>query len=330
MNIQTVTHNGISFLNIHNPQELEIKFLRKNYGFNPLNLEDYLNKTQVPKIEIYKGYTHIVLDFPSFDQNGTQKSSDTKNDLAQKLLAHFPSTAQKKRVLTGHVAFFIGRDYLVVLHDEKTPQIDEIFALCQQALRNREDFMGEGSVFLFYRLADVLVDATLAIVNDVSATIDFIDRELAQNRSPYVVEDISVTRRNIVVFQTMIKPLLPIFTDLEKGVYKELNSAMTPFWSNILDHLQKIWERLEDNKELIIGISESNESLLTVKTSETIKILTIFSAIMLPLNLLASVYGMNVINLPFAQSPLGVAIILFTMILISGIMLMIFKYRNWI
>ncbi len=329
MNIQTVTHKGLSFLDIHNPQELEIKFLRNNYGFNPLNLEDFVNRTQVPKIETYKEYTHIVLDFPYFEKNAEQKSNG-KSLLPQIPLPHFPDQQPKKRIITGHVAFFIGKEYLVILHEDRTPQIDEIFSLCQQALRHREDLMGEGSVFLFYRLVDVLVDSSFALSNELSSTIDFIDGEIAQNHSPNIVEDISSTRRNLVVFQTMIKPILPIFADLEKGVYKELNSGMTPFWSNILDHLQKIWERLEDNRELIEGLSTSNESILSSRTNRIIATLTIFSAILLPLNLIASIYGMNIVGLPFANTPTAFLTVLMLMGFVGGILLIIFKGSRWL
>lgn len=333
MNIQTVTHKGISFLNIHNPQELEIKFLRKTYGFNPLNLEDYVNKTQVPKIETYKGYTHVVLDFPHFDENG-QKT--TTNKYFSQMRFPLPNSSSK-RIFPGHVAFFIGKDYLVVLHDERTPQIDSIFSLCQEALRHREEFMGEGPVFLFYRIADMLVDASFLVMNDLSTTIDHIDRQLAENRSPRVVEEISTTRRNLVVFQTMIKPILPIFADLEKSVYKELNGSMTPFWSNVLDHLQKIWDRLEDNRELIEGISESNESLLVVRSNEVIRVLTILFTLTIPGTLVGTFYGMNILIPgglesgswmflgPFTTFYFVVGLTMFAMV---G-MFLYFKYKDW-
>lgn len=341
MNMQTVTYNGLSFLNIHDPQELEIKFLKKTYGFNPLNLEDYINKTQIPKIEIYKDYTLVVLDFPSFEQHvpnvskevqreGEKKSSRLPQVTLPQISLPFGPPTKVKRILTGQVGFFIGKDYLVVLHDERAPQIDQIFALCQKALRHRQDFMGEGPVFLFYRLVDVLVDATLTVVNDISSRIDYIDKQLEQPQAPlFIVEEISAIRRNIVVFQTMVKPVLPIFADLEKGAYKELDSGLTPFWSNILDHLQKIWDRLEDNRELIEGISESNESLLSARTNEIIKVLTIFSAIILPLNLLASIYGMN-IGLPFAKDMSAFFLVAIIMIIIAFAMFFIFKFRHWI
>ncbi|MEK7517697.1 MAG: CorA family divalent cation transporter, partial [Patescibacteria group bacterium] len=64
MNTQTVIFQGISFINVANPHDLDIKDLRNNFGFSPLDLEDYIHRTQVPKIEVHKNYTLIVLDFP--------------------------------------------------------------------------------------------------------------------------------------------------------------------------------------------------------------------------------------------------------------------------
>lgn len=342
MNIQTVTYNGLSFVNVHDPHELEIKYLRKNFGFNPLNLEDYINKTQIPKIEIYKGYSLVVLDFPyvenPFPTNGNNTSSHQQQKksffLSQVSLPPLPlpqfATAKRKRLLAGQVDLFIGKEYLVVLHDERTPQIEEVFAFCQKTLRHRQDFMGEGSVFLFYRIVDILVDSMFNVVNELSARIDTIDKQIDQQTSPlFAVEEISAVRRDLVVFQTMVKPVLPIFSDLEKGTYKELNDSMTPFWSNILDHLQKIWARLEDNRELVEGISESNESLLSARTNEIIKVLTLFSAIILPLNLLASMYGMN-LPLPFANNISAFGVITFIMLIIGFGMFFIFKLRHWL
>ena len=92
----------------------------------------------------------------------------------------------------------------------------------------------------------------------------------------------------------MIKPLLPIFADLEKGRYKKLNGEMSDYWSNLLDHLQKIWERLEDNKELIAGIASSNESILSNRSNELVKFLTVVTSISFPFVIVNNLYSMNV------------------------------------
>ncbi len=189
-------------------------FLSKNFGFSMLNLEDYLYKTQIPKIEIYKDYSLVVLDIPYIEKT-KKEPADTKpfsipNVLSNRGLPNFPKLPRKKRISLGEVDFFIGKDYIVVLHDDKTPQIDELFEMCKITSKHREDLMGKGPVYLLYRIIDVLVDSTFSYVEDITNTIDYIDRKLDEKTSGAVIEDISMTRRNIVVFETMIKPAIPI------------------------------------------------------------------------------------------------------------------------
>jgi magnesium transporter len=337
MNIPTITHNKLSFIHLNTPTENDVKFLNKTFGFSMLNLEDYLYKTQIPKIETYKDYSLVVMDIPYIPQPGKIKKeiSSSKLSFIPNILSNrvplpvFPKTPRKKRISVGEVDFFIGKDYIVVLHDEKTPQIDELFEICKLNAKHKEDLMGKGSVYLFYRIIDVLVDSSISYVEDISNTIDYIDRQLEDKRSS-VIEDISMTRRNIVVFETMIKPALPVFTDLEKGKYKELNGEMAPYWSNILDHLQKIWERLEDNKELIQGIAASHESILSNRSNELVKFLTVITSISFPFVIINNLYSMNVRGLPYADQT-WIVTFLFLVIFSGGLLIVAyFKYRDWL
>lgn len=346
MNIQTVKFNEISFVNVTTPSELEIKYLKNNFNFNQLHLDDYLNKTQVPKVETIKDYTLIVLDFPKFNLNGgqsnLQKEKEKQNkSLLAKLseitnttqslvpLPQFPSGEKQKRIIMSQIDLFIGKDYLVVVHDGTLPAIENLFSLCQKTLRNRNKYMGQSPVYVAYKIIDHLVDMCFPIISAISSTIDKIDRELDDPKVENPLEAISITRRNIVVFHTMIKPIIPLFKQIEEGKYKELNGSMQPFWSNILDHLLKIWDRLEDNRELLEGISVSHESFLTAKTNEIVKVLTIFSAIILPLTLFASVYGMNIKGLPVAAEHFAFEIIVGLMIITTIGMLITFKFKRW-
>jgi len=294
-------------------------------------LEDYLYKTQIPKIEINKGYSLLVLDIPYIQQYARNASVSNQNkSFLDKLFNNKSKISRRKRITLGEVDFFIGKDYLVILHDERTPQIDEIFTLCETSKEHREEFMGKGAPFLFYRIADVLVDSSFSYVNDITNTIDSIDRQLEEKSSAAVIEDISITRRNIVVFETMIKPALPIFADLERGKYPQLNGEMMPYWSNILDHLQKIWDRIEDNKELIQGISSSHESILSNRNNELVKFLTVITSISFPFVIVNNLYSMNVKGLPFAEQP-WIVPFLFLVIFSGGtIIIAYFKYRDWL
>ena len=340
MNIQTVTFNNLSFLNVHDLQELELKYLKQEFKFNHHDLDDFIQKRQVPKIEDLKEYSIIVLDFPytkNPEEEAKKENPEKLPENKRNKTLHLPtpnfnsSNSQKNRVRAGHVTFFIGPSYVVVLHDKRTPLIDDIFAQCQATLRKREEYMGGGPSHLFYLIVDKLVDSSLSLISDLSRDIDQIDRHLLEGFNPEkIVEDISITRRNIVVFQRMVKPALSIFSELEKGGPQTFTHLISNPWGNTKDHLQRIWYRLEDNRELIEGIARSHESLLTAKTNEIVKVLTMFTAILLPLTLVASIYGMNIIGLPYSQQQNGILIISLIMLILALAMILVFKIRNWL
>lgn len=324
MNIQTVVFQGLSFINVAKPADFEMKYLKNTYYFDSLNLDDYSRRTQIPKIENHRKYDLVVLRFPLFSEDVPQNSHQYG--------VHMPSFythAKRRRLVSSYVNFFISKEYVIVLHAGDLPQINHIFSLCQKTLHNRTEYMSQGAVFLAYKIIDALVDDSFPQINEITAAIDKIDKDLASKQSQKTLEDISATRRNLVVFHTMIKPILPLFKELEEGKHIELNGAMQPFWGNILDHLRKIVDRIEDNQELIEGIFESNESLLSSHSNQIIKVLTIFSAIILPLNLFASIYGMNM-SLPFANDPFIFWKIILVMIFTTFGMFAVFAFKKWL
>lgn len=323
MNVQTVSYQGLSFINVSKPTDFEIKFLKNTYYFNPLNLEDYMHRTQIPKIESHKKYNLLVLRFPLFSESVPQNSHMYGGLPA--LRVH----VKKRRLVSSYVNFFISKEYVIVLHAGELPQVDRIFSLCQKTLHNRTEYMSKGAVFLAYKIIDALVDDCFPVINELTSTIDNVDKELENKQSQKTLEEISTIRRNLVVFHTMIKPILPLFKELGEGKHGELNGTMQPFWGNVLDHLQKIWDRVEDDRELIEGISKSNESLLSSRSNQIIKVLTIFSAIILPLNLLASLYGMN-LELPFIGDPFIFWKIILIMVVTTASMLTIFFLKKWL
>lgn len=339
MNIQTVNFNDTSFVSVANPANLEVKYLKNNFGFDSLHLDDYINKTQVPKIEVFKDYTLLVLDFPYFPQT----DSNGKNGEKPKGILPSPSQAlgalpfpqlmfseKKKRIFSSQVDFFIGRNYLVILHDGQLSPINYIFTQCQKTLRNREENLGEGPVFLAYKIIDALVDACFPVINELSSTIDRIDKELEDRQSQNTLEEISTTRRNIVVFHTIIKPVIPLFKGLEEGNHKQLNGKMQPFWGNVVDHLQKIMDRIEDARELIEGISESNESLLSYRNNEVMKFLTVITSVAFPFVIVNNLYSMNIVGLPYATN-LSIVWFMFGIMFVGAtIVIIYFKYRKWL
>lgn len=332
MNVQSVVFQGLSFINVTKPTDFEMKYLKNTYYFNPLNLDDYMHRTQIPKIENHKKYDLIVLRFPIFSENVPQNSHQYGMHLPA-----FNAYVKKRRLMSSYVNFFISKEYIIVLHGGELPEIDRIFSLCQKTLHNRTEYMSQGSVFLAYKIIDALVDNCFPPINELTSKIEEIDKELENKQSQKTLEDISATRRNLVVFHTMIKPILPLFSQLEGGEHKTLNGEMQPFWGNIQDHLQKILDRVEDNQELIEGIAESSEFLLRSKTNQIMATLTIMFTLTIPATVIGTFYGMNII-LPggiedgswnFWGQYTSLIIIVILSALPIMLMLLYFRYKKW-
>ncbi|MDP3974125.1 MAG: magnesium transporter CorA family protein [Candidatus Daviesbacteria bacterium] len=344
MNVRSVRHNDLTLVEIHDLKELEIKELEKNYQVSQIHIDDYIQGQQVPKIEVSKNYTLIVLDFPYLDTSSEEEGENLGRsevgvrETIKKVITTpvtFPklffTQAEKKRIKTGHVNFFVGSDFLIVLHSIRTPQIDEIYEQCHRTLRHREEMMSSGPSYLLYRIVDVLIDSTFNIMSAITTMIDEIDINLLKEHPPVsIVEDIASTRRNIVFFKSMIEPALNIFSELSEGEQIQMGTTNGVYWKSLLGHLQKIRYRLQGSYELIEGISRSHESLLTVRTNEIVKVLTMFTAVLLPLTLLASAYGMNIVGLPHAEDPNILTKLSLIMGATAGMMILLFRFRKWI
>jgi len=324
MNVQVVNFQDLYFVNVTKPTDFEMKFLRNTYDFDPLNLDDYMHRVQIPKIENHKKYDLLVFRFPVFSETAPSNPSLYR--------AHLPSLntpSKKRRLASGYVDFFISKEQVVVLHEGILPQIDHIFSLCQKTLHGRTEYMGKGSVFLVYKIIDALVDDCFPTINEITSTIDRVDKELEEKQSTKTLEEISTIRRNLVVFHTMVKPIVPLLKELKEGKHQGLNGPMQPLWGNVLDHVQKILDRVEDNQELIEGISESNESFIMTQTNLIIKVLTAVTVIILPLQVLGGFYGMNVENLPFTKGPWTLEIHIGMILAVVIPLVVIFKIKHW-
>ena len=164
-------------------------------------------------------------------------------------------------------------------------------------------------------------------VRKIGLDLELINRELFNSQPTRIIERISVTRKNIILINTIFKPQLRMFHKFETGQIAGFADNMEDYWGNILDSYQKIWDMIEDYEDLIEGLSKTFDSMQTNKTNEIIKILTLISPIILPLTFITSLYGMNVL-LPLEKSPLTFWILLGGMTALSVALILYFKRRR--
>jgi magnesium transporter len=304
MGVELLTHGRVTWVNIEKPTPEDMAYLRERYPFHPLDLEDCLSRLERPKIDEYDDYLFIIMQFPVFD-DADRVSRPSEVDM------------------------FIGAGYLVTVHDGNLWPIAKLFDGCQADEELRQKHMGRGASRLLHDVADRLVDYCFPILYKVDANIREIEEDIFTEDVPGVVQEISWVRRDIIALQRIVKPQIAIVANLEHKDRPFIREELDVYFGDVLDHLYKAWDMLEDHRDVIEGLSDTANTLTTYRINEVMKILTIISVIMLPLTLLSGIYGMN-IALPLANFPLSFLLILLLMAAIAGGMILYFRKRRWI
>lgn len=304
--IDTLTINTLKWRHITNPSDEDFSFLKETFHFHPLDIEDCRSVNQRPKIDIYDDYYFLILQYPNFDR-------------------------QNKFIKTKEVKIFWGKDYIITI--EKSPWfVSQLFNEYRE--HDEEELRAnlKTSDILLYRIFEKLMVESLYLLKKVGLDLELINRELFGSKQVKIIERISVTRKNIITINTILKPQLRVFHSFETGQIKGFGDTeyMEDYWGNILDYYQKLWDMTEDYEDLIEGLSKTFDSMQTNKTNEIMKALTLLSSILLPLTFITGLFGMNVL-FPFITPDSNTAfwIIIGSMVAVGAALTFFFKHREW-
>lgn len=310
--LEEVSCGGFTWINIEKPTQDELKFLAANYCFHPLALEDCVSKIQLPKVDKYEDYLFILLHFPSFKNGG-------------------------EAVIPSQLSIFLGRNYVVTIHQGDIKPLSDMFRRCKEDERSRQSFICNSSGYTLYRLLDGLVDSFFPILDKVLRDLDDIEDKVFDEKTESVRE-VTLLRRKIAALRRIAYPLKRVVNEVTKEVNRFTASDLTPYFDDIQDHIDKVWETLEECKETIEIYKDTDFMLNTEKTNKILAILTIVFTLTIPATVVGTLYGMN-INLPGGVEtgpwellgPYTTFIILLTIsILPALLMLWYFRSVKWI
>ncbi|NWF78405.1 MAG: magnesium transporter CorA family protein [Chloroflexi bacterium] len=269
-NIRSITHGKLTWFYIEKPTSNEVQFLAQRFHFHPLDLEDVLSRIQRPKIDEYEDYLFMVLHFPVFDkENRITKPSE--------------------------LDIFIGENYVVTIQcaGDLKP-LANFFQECETNKESRELYLGRSSGFLLYHILDTMVNSCFPILNKVTQNIDDIEDIILTKPVPETVLQISLIRRDLIAFRRVIHPQIAVIETLEREEYTFFKEDQEIYFGDVADHIRKIWDGLEDCKEVIDGLADTSNWLTSHRIQEIMRILTIIMGVLAPPTLIASIYGMNI------------------------------------
>jgi magnesium transporter len=303
---------GLTWVHLLSPTAGEAQLLAGRFGWHPLDVEDVLSRRQRPKIDVYhdeeaasRGYLFAVFHFPVYD-------------------------AAVGRLNSGELDVFIGPDYIVTLPAVELRPVSLLFRRAEENPELREQLLSRGSGRLLYEILDDLYDYCFPILDKIGFKLEQIDEEIgAAEGAKGLVTDIHKVKQEIISYRKIIKPQRPTLRQLERSIERFLPEDLELYFDDIVDASERIWDLLDNYKEVVEALEDTNESLISHQQNDILYVLTIFSVVMLPLTFLTGFFGMNV-RFPGFDTGAGFFATLGLFVVTLVAMLGFFRWKKWL
>jgi magnesium transporter len=302
--IAELNAQGLTWVHVTAPDQEVATELAERFGWHPLDVEDILSKRQRPKVDDYPDYLFAVLHFPWYDSS-------------------------VQRLNAAELDIVLGPDYLVTMPNVPLLPVDRLFNRCAEDEEFRNELFAKGSGRLLYEVLDDLFDYCFPILDKIAHKLDKIEDDIHEVRSEELVRDISNVKQEIISYRKIMKPQRPTLRVLERKVERFLPEDLELYFDDIVDASERIWDVLDNYKEVVEALEDTNESVIAHRHNDVLRVLTVFSVILLPLTLIASVFGMNVVY-PGEGTHAAFWVIIAIMVLTIFAMLGFFRWKRWL
>jgi magnesium transporter len=312
--IETVQGKNFLWTDLQSPDRNDVEKLAEKYHFNTLNIEDCMTKFELPKLDSYEDHFFVILQFPPLlQQIGISRNSQ--------------------------LSIFIGKDFLVTVHQGDLKPLVDLVNICKNDLdqNRKERLLGKSSGYMLHEIVDILVDDLLHISRKVIANLDDLEDEVF-DETKSVARSIALLRREINIMRRIANPLKKFVLEIAKNIKKFSDEEeLLLYFDDVIDHIDKVIETLEESRETMEIFKDTDFMLSTEKTNKVLAALTIIFTFAIPGTVIGTFYGMN-INLPgginYGSTVLGpftsFIIIILASIIPVALMFVYFRKLGWI
>jgi len=299
-----LTDHGLSWIHLDAPTLAEVELLAERFGWHPLDLEDVLSRRQRPKVDEYPDYLFGILHFPVYDKS-------------------------IQRLNAAELDFFVGNGYLVTLPGVELLPVTRLFARCHEEEELRDQLFSKGSGYLLYHILDDLFDYCFPILDKIGHKLDSVEDDMFEVRAEDVVRDLSNVKQEIISYRKIIKPERSTLRTLERQVERFLPEDLELYFDDIVDASERIWDLLDNYKEVVEALEQTNESVISHRQNDVLRVLTVVTVILLPLTLITGIFGMNV-HFPGFESSAAFWVIAGFMLGLAVGLTAFFRIKRWL
>lgn len=305
MSMKTVSFSKVTWIDFSQPNEQDVSFLQENFDIHPLAVEEFMTPTFRPKATRYENCLFLTLHVPLFDP-------------------------VRRTTYAGEVDIILTKDHLITGHWERIAQLETLFASLEKSAGKRRLHMNETPAHLLYPLLESLLESCFPRLDNIVRKIDEVEDEVFNGNEKEMLQEISLVKRDILNFRRTLMPQRSILESLAQKETPFVAKDLTPFFQDLVGTNIRLWNTLQSAKETIESLESTNESLLSNKLNEKMRVITIFSVILLPATIYANILGMNPSTPIDTQEGPYFWIHITIIALIALGTLILFKWKKWI
>jgi len=264
MNMRTASWGDFTWVDIADPAEDVKKYLAENYKFHPLDIEDCFERRMMPKSDEYADYLFVVFQVPVYDK-ATRISTPRQWEA------------------------FVGDKYLITLHPGAVLAHEELLRECEASEDVRKDYLGSGSGFLLYRILDRTLDAYFPVLDKLISLLDGLEDNVFDEEVE-AAKEIGTLRRDIVTQRRVMVPGRTQLAELENKLKRFCKVDLSVYWGDLMDHMNKITETLDEYKEIIEVYKDADFVLSSYRANRAIRMLSVMMAVAIPFLFAAGIY----------------------------------------
>lgn len=302
----TIKYKRLTWIDIENPSAQDILFLKDKFDFHPLLLEEFTSPSQRPRAEQFDNCLYLVIHIPLFDR--------------------------KKRITSpGEMDIVVTKDHVITVHPQENIPIKSVIKLLKDDPQIKQKAMTKTSGFLLYYILENLLSACFPKIDHISERLESIEKGIFEGKEKEMVKELSVVKRDILAFRRTLKPQRGTLESLAQKKYWLIEPELDEYLQDLVGTNIRVWNALENIKEVVESLEETNNSLLSYKINEAMRFLAAISLITFALSVTVGIFGMT----PFSafrasHDPNTFWLVLLFMGFITFTLLYIFRIRKWL
>lgn len=302
--MKSIEHKNLIWLDFENPSADDVLYLQENFNIHPLAIGEFMTPTIRPRATQYKNCLFLTIHIPLYD-------------------------IKTRTTYPGELDIVLTKDHIITGHKESIYQLTEFFNKLSESEGKRRLYMDKSPAHLLHQIISILLESCFPKLDHIHENLLEIEDQVFNGKEKEMVFEISIVKRDILNFRRTLKPQRSILESLVQKETLFIPDDIKPYFSDLIGTNIRLWNSLESNKETIESMEETNNSLLSNKLNLTMKVLTIFSAVTLPMTVYSNILAMSA-DIPFGKNPNGFWIHMLIMGLISLFTISIFKSKKWL